>query len=70
MEAIIAWVMAHEWAVYITTVITIASALMAVLPSTLKGEKWWNVGMKVLNFLAVNIGKNKSKDDTTKIKIE
>lgn len=70
MEAIIAWVMAHEWAVYLTTVITIASAIMAVLPSTIKGEKWYNMVMKGLNFLAFNIGKNKSKDDRTVLKVD
>jgi len=69
MEAIVAWVMAHEWAIYLTTTITIASAIMAVLPSTIKGEKWYNMVMKGLNFLAFNIGKNRSKDDKTKISI-
>jgi len=70
METIVAWVMAHEWAIYVTSVITIASAVMALLPSTIKGEKWYNMVMKGLNFLAFNIGKNKSKDDKTVLKVD
>jgi len=70
MEAIVAWIMAHEWAVYVTAVVTIASAVMTVLPSSLKDHTWYNVVMKFVNTLAFNFGKAKSADDKIKIKVE
>lgn len=40
-----------------------ANAITASLPSTVQGSAWYNMGMKLLNFLAMNFGKNKNSDD-------
>jgi hypothetical protein len=50
------------WIVALTTVVTACTAVTALTP-TQADDKWINIVLKVLNFLAGNIGKNKNADD-------
>ncbi len=40
-----------------------ANAITASLPSTMQGSAWYNMLMKLLNFLSMNFGNNKNSDD-------
>lgn len=51
-----------EWVVAITTVVTAASAITALTPTKVDDQILASI-LKVLNFLALNIGKNKNADD-------
>ena len=46
---------------WVGVVVGLANAITSVFPSV-KENKIYNLVMKVLNFLAVNIGKNKNAD--------
>lgn len=50
------------WLVAITTVVTACTAITALTP-TKKDDVFIGKVLKVLNFLAGNIGKNKNADD-------
>ena len=50
------------WLVAITTVVTACTAITAITP-TKHDDEIINKVLKVLNFLAGNIGKNKNADD-------
>ena len=51
-----------SWLVAITAVVTAATAITALTP-TKTDDKIINKVLKVLNFLAGNVGKNKNADD-------
>ena len=70
MDALIAWLSSFSWWPYVSTVVVIATAITAVLPSSMKDQTWYNVVMKVVNVLAGAVAKGKPADDKTKIKIE
>ena len=69
MDAIIAWLMGFDWWIYVASVVTVASAVTAALPSTLKDKPGWNIVMKVINVLSGAIANAKLKDDNTTIKV-
>ena len=49
-------------ALYVGSAITIANAITACFPSV--GEnKYYNIVMKILNFISINVLKNKNADD-------
>ena len=48
--------------VWVGVIVGLANAITAALPSV-KDNKIYNFVMKILNYLAVNIGKNKNADD-------
>lgn len=50
------------WLVAITSVVTAATAVTALTP-TKTDDKIVNAILRVLNFLAGNVGKNKNADD-------
>ena len=70
MDALIGWLSGYSWWPYISTVVVIATAITAVLPSTMKEKPWYNIVMKVVNVLAGAVHRGKPADDKTKIKIE
>jgi hypothetical protein len=70
MDEIVAWLSGFSWWPYVSTVIVIATAITAVLPSTMKDKPWYNVMMKVVNLAAGAVGKGKPADDKTKIVIK
>ena len=53
---------APVWLTAITGVVTAATAITALTPSK-SDDKVLNTILKVLNFLAGNVGKNKNADD-------
>ena len=65
MDAIVTWVMSSGYGQYIVCAIAIANAITAVLPSSIKGNAAYNVVMKMMNFVSMNIGANANKDDQT-----
>ena len=69
MEALVTWLMTYDWWIYVATTITIATAITAALPSTVKDNPTWNIVMKVINVLAGAIANGKPADDKTVIKI-
>ena len=70
MDALIVWLSSFSWWPYVSTVVVVATAITAILPSTMKDQPWYNVMMKVINVAAGAVGKGKPADDKTKIKIE
>jgi len=70
MDELIVWLSSYSWWPYVSTIIVVATAITAVLPSTMKDQPWYNVMMKVINVLAGAVGKGKPADDKTKITIQ
>lgn len=70
MESLIEWASGNSWWIYVTTAVTVATAITAVLPSSIKDNPAYNVFMKVVNLMAGAIGKGKPADDKTKIVIK
>lgn len=56
------WEALPLWLVAITGVVTAANGITALTP-TKTDDEILNVVLRVLNFLALNIGKNKNADD-------
>ena len=54
--------MAQSWWMYVSAVVTVATAVTAILPSTLKKNKPYGMFMKAINFLAGAIGRGKPAD--------
>ena len=50
------------WIMAITATVTAATAITAITPTT-ADDKVMNIILKVLNFFAGNVGKNKNADD-------
>ena len=53
---------APAWLTAITGIVTAATAITALTPST-ADDKVLNTVLRVLNFVAGNVGKNKNADD-------
>jgi len=70
MDSLIGWLSGFSWWPYISTVVVIATAVTAILPSTVKDKPWYNVLMKGINILAGAVGRGKPADDKTKITIQ
>ena len=69
MEALVTWLMTYDWWIYVASFVAIASAVAAFMPSTVKESAGWNIFMKLVNLIALNIAKAKSADDKTEIKV-
>ena len=52
-----------SWIAYVTAAVTIFSAIAAVTPTPAEGSIWAKV-YKVVDFVALNVGKAKDKADT------
>lgn len=50
---------------WLTFVIAVAAAISTAVPSVGKSQ-WYTLAMKLLNFLALNIGKARNADDPVK----
>ncbi|MDC0637490.1 hypothetical protein OAP25_02195 [Flavobacteriaceae bacterium] len=50
------------WITAILTVVTAATAITALTP-TKSDDKMLDIVLRILNFVAGNVGKNKNKDD-------
>lgn len=47
---------------WVTAIIAISAAIQTVLPSV-SNNKYYNIAMKVMNYIAFNFGKAKNADD-------
>lgn len=60
MQELIDYLATFEWWQYVTAAVTIASTVAAVTPTPEEGSVWAKL-YKIIDFLAVNVGKAKDK---------
>jgi len=70
MDVLILWLQGFSWWPYISTVVVIATAITAILPSNMKDKPWYNILMKGVNIAAGAVARGKPADDKTKITVE
>ena len=63
-EMIQSFIMQNEWAALAAGIIAILNVFTATLPSEIKGNSNYNALMRVANWGAGNVGKNKNADES------
>lgn len=62
MDSVLVWLTGQSWFIYVATVVTIATSITAILPSTWKENKYYGYFMSVINLLAGAVGRGKPAD--------
>lgn len=62
VDPLIAWLSGHAWFAYVMMIVVAVKSITPWVPTNIQGKPWYNVFMRVVNYVALNFGKDKNAD--------